>query len=95
MVVSTELAEFLKTALTVGGAVLAAFLTAILTRASQKESTQITALTNLVDQLQEERDHAITQAKQVPLWRRYTQRLRKQIYKLGHIPEDPDKELEL
>lgn len=92
---SNELAEFLKTALTVGGAMLAAWLTAWLTRQSQKESTQITALTNLVDQIQEERDRAVTQAKQVPLWRRYSQMLRKQIYGLGHIPIDPDKELEL
>lgn len=92
---STELAEFLKTGLTVGGAVLAAWLTAILTRASQKESVQITALTNLVDQLQEERDAAKSDAKQIPLWRRYAQRLRKQIYGLGATPEDPDKELEL
>lgn len=74
---------------------LAAWLTAWLTRQSQKESTQITALTSLIDQLQEERDHAVTQVKQIPLWRRYTQALRKQIYKLGATPEDPDKELEL
>lgn len=92
---STELAEFLKTALTVGGAILAAVLTSWFTRQSQRESVQITALTNLVDQLQEERDHARKDAKQVPLWRRYAQRLRKQIYKLGAEPEDPDKELEL
>jgi len=94
-VVSTELAEFLKTALTVGGAMAAAWLTAWLTRQSQKESVQITALTNLVDQLQEERDHAKADAKQVPLWRRYAQTLRRQIYKLGGVPEDPDERLEL
>lgn len=92
---SAELAEFLKTALTVGGAILAAILTGILTRTSQKESAQITALTNLVDQLQEERDHAKSDAKQIPLWRRYAQRLRGQIYKLGGVPEDPDERLEL
>lgn len=92
---SAELSEFLKTALTVGGAILAAILTGILTRASQKESAQITALTNLVDQLQEERDHAKSDAKQIPLWRRYAQRLRGQIYKLGGVPEDPDERLEL
>jgi hypothetical protein len=92
---STELAEFLKTALTVGGAMVAAWLTAWLTRLSQKESTQITALTSLIDQLQEERDSAKKEAKQIPLWRRYTQSLRKQIYKMGGSPVDPDKELEL
>lgn len=92
---STELGEFLKTALTVGGAMVAAWLTAWLTRQSQKESTQITALTSLIDQLQEERDEAKQTAKQIPLWRRYSQALRKQIYKMGGIPLDPDKELEL
>lgn len=92
---SNELAEFLKTALTVGGAIIAGLLTAWFTRLSQKESAQITALTTLIDQLQEERDHAKADAKQIPLWRRYAQALRGQIYKLGATPVDPDKELEL
>lgn len=93
--VSNELVDFVKTALTVAGAVSAAWLTAWLTRQSQKESSQITVLSSLVDQLQEERDRADERARQVPLWRRYAQRLRGQIYRLGAVPEDPDERLEL
>lgn len=88
-------AEVLKTALTVAGGIAAALLTGWLTRRSQKESASITALTNLVDQLQEERDSAVKTSKQVPLWRRYAQRLRGQIYRLGGEPDDADPELEL
>lgn len=92
---SPELSDFLKTFLTVVGAVSAAWLTAWLTRQSQRESTQITALSSLVDQLQEERDLAKGEARQVPLWRRYAQRLRQQIYGLGGIPVEAEKELDL
>lgn len=92
---SPDSADLLKTILTVAGGIGAALLTGRLTRRSQKESAQITLLTNLVDQLQEERDAAKTDVKQVPLWRRYAQRLRGQIYKLGGEPVEADPELEL
>lgn len=87
--------DLLKTVLTIAGGVGAAFLTGFLTRKSQKESSHITALTSLVDQLQEEVARAKTDAKQVPLWRRYAQKLRSQIYRLGGEPEDADPNLEL
>lgn len=87
--------DLLKTALTLAGGVAAAALTGWLTRKSQKESAHITALTNLVDQLQEERAAADLRAKQIPLWRRYAQKLRSQIYRLGGEPEDADPNLEL
>jgi hypothetical protein len=88
-------ADLLKTVLTIVGGIGAAALTGRLTRKSQKESAHITALTNLVDQLQEERAAADLKAKQVPMWRRYAQKLRSQIYKLGGEPEDADPNLEL
>ena len=87
--------DLIKTALTIAGGVAAAALTGWLTRKSQKESAHITALTNLVDQLQEERTAANLVAKQVPMWRRYAQKLRSQIYKLGGEPVDADPDLDL
>lgn len=88
-------ADLIKTFLTIAGGIGAAVLTGRLTRKSQKESAHITALTNLVDQLQEEAAKAKTDAKQVSLWRRYAQKLRGQIYKLGGEPAEADPELEL
>lgn len=88
-------ADLVKTVLTVVGGVGAALLTGRLTRKSQKESAHITALTNLVDQLQEERDKAKADVKQIPMWRRYAQKLRGQIYKLGGEPAEADPDLEL
>jgi len=87
--------DLIKTALTIAGGVAAAALTSWLARKSQKESAHITALTNLVDQLQEERTAANLVAKQVPKWRRYAQKLRSQIYKLGGEPVDADPDLDL
>lgn len=90
-----ESLEVLKVILTVLGGVVAAVITSRLTRASQRESSQIVLLTNLIDQVQEERDQAKEDAKQVPLWRRYAHKLRNQILKLGGIPEEPSDKLEL
>lgn len=92
---SPEAWDFLKASLTVAGAVVAAWLTSILTRRSQKESAQITLLTTIIETVQEERDAAKADARQIPLWRRYAQRLRQQIYGLHAVPVEPDKELEL
>lgn len=88
-------ADLLKTVLTIIGGIGAAALTGKLTRTSQKESAHITALTNLVDQLQEEAAKAKADVKQISLWRRYAQKLRGQIYKLGGEPHEADAELEL
>lgn len=90
-----ELWEFIKAALTFLGAITVGVFSSWLLRISQRESSQITLLTNLVDQIQEERDKHERDAKQIPLWRRYAQRLRSQIYSLGGQPAEPDKELEL
>lgn len=87
--------DLLKTLLTIAGGIGAAFLTGWLTRKSQKESSHIKLLTNLVDQLQEERDTAVASCKQVPLWRRYALHLRNQIYRLGGEPVDADPNLDL
>lgn len=92
---SSELWEFVKAALTLLGALAAGVISSWLLRISQKESSQITLLTNLVDQIQEERDKHERDAKQIPMWRRYAQRLRSQIYGLGGQPVEPDKDLEL
>lgn len=92
---SPEVWEFVRTGLTGVGAVAVGLLSAWLLRRSQKESAQITVLMNLVDQVQEERDAAVARAKQVPLWRRYAQQLRQQIYGLQGVPVEADKELEL
>lgn len=92
---SIEAWDFITTSATVLGAMGAAWLTAWLTRRSQKESSQITLLMGLIDQIQEERDKAAKDAKQIPLWRRYTGALRRQIYGLHDVPVEPDKELEL
>ncbi|AOZ65126.1 hol-like chemotaxis [Arthrobacter phage Greenhouse] len=79
---SAPLFDVIKTAVTVLGSGAAMWLVAKLTRRSQQESSQITLLTNLIDQLQEERNEAKKQAAQVPLWRRYAQGLRGQVYRL-------------
>lgn len=92
---SSEWGEIFKTILTVGGAVLVGGLTGWLNRKSQKESTQINLLTALVKTLQEERDTAVKSSKQIPMWRRYAQRLRGQLYRLNVEPVEADKELEL
>src|SRR4029453_14248130 len=79
---SAPLFDVIKTAVTVLGSGAAMWLVAKLTRKSQQESSQITLLTNLIDQLQEERNAAVATAKQVPLWRGYAKGLRGQVYRL-------------
>lgn len=90
-----EVWEVAKALLTGAGAIAVGVLSSWLVRKSQKESSQITLLTNLIDQVQEERDAAVKQARQVPLWRRYAAQLRRQIYGLHGVPVEPDKELDL
>lgn len=90
-----EWGEIFKTLLTVGGAAVVGVLTGWLNRKSQKETTQINLLTSLVKTLQEERDTAVASSKQIPLWRRYAQKLRGQLYRLGAEPIEPDEKLEL
>lgn len=90
-----EVWEVAKALLTGMGAIAVGVLSSWLVRKSQKESSQITLLTNLIDQVQEERDAAVKQARQIPLWRRYAARLRQQIYSLHGVPVEADKELDL
>ncbi|ALY08807.1 hypothetical protein SEA_NANCIA_20 [Arthrobacter phage Nancia] len=80
---SAPIFDVIKTAVTVLGSGAAMWLVARLTRKSQQESSQINLLTNLIDQLQEERNEAKKQAAQIPLWRRYSQSLRGQVYRLS------------
>jgi hypothetical protein len=95
----SDLLELGKAVLTIVGAIAAAWLTARFNRKSQQESTQITLLTAVMNTVQEERDKAVLKeqatAAQIPRWRRYVQRLHRQIYTLGGTPEDADAELEL
>lgn len=74
------------------------WMTSMIVRKSQKESTQISLLLGLVDQLQEERDAAITERErlriEIPKWRRHTRELRSQIYELGAVPKEPGTELD-
>ncbi|ALY09978.1 hol-like chemotaxis [Arthrobacter phage Pumancara] len=91
--ISAPILDAVKTLVTVLGSGAAMWLVAKLTRKSQKESSQITLLTNLIDQVQEERKIAVDQAKQIPLWRRYSQGLRGQVYRLhdqvARLGEEP------
>lgn len=103
-------AEVLKAVLTLAGAVGVAWLTGRFTRKSQQESSNISLLTNLIDQLQEERDLAVrtkdaavaveaekTAAAVVTVsrFRRYCRRLRHQIYELGGRPHEAEEDLDV
>lgn len=98
--------DFVKNVLVVLGGIAAAFITARLGRKSQAEANSISEANGLVERyntltegVQKERDAAVAtasyQSRQVSLWRRYTERLRQQLYAAGITPADPDKELEL
>ncbi|ALY09427.1 hol-like chemotaxis [Arthrobacter phage Nubia] len=92
---SAPIFDVIKTAVTVLGSGAAMWLVAKLTRKSQQESSQINLLTNLIDQLQEERNEAKKQAAQIPMWRRYAMRLRGQIHRLNETPVEAEEGLEL
>ena len=101
-----EVWDFVKNVLVVLGGIAAAFITARLGRKSQAEANSISEANGLVERyntltegVQKERDAAVAtankQSRQVSLWRRYTERLRQQLYAAGITPVDPDAELEL
>lgn len=98
--------DFVKNVLVVCGGIVAAFITARLGRKSQAEANSISEANGLVERyntltegVQKERDAAVTNAaglqRQVSLWRRYVEQLRRQLYAAGITPADADKELDL
>lgn len=91
--------ETVRTVLVILGGGLTGWATSMIVRKSQKESSQITLLLGLVDQLQEERDSAVRERDQsrteVRDWRRYTRGLRSQVYALGGEPREPENTLDI
>jgi 23S rRNA maturation mini-RNase III len=98
--------ETVRAVLILLGGLATGIVTSKTVRKSQKESSQITLLTNLIDQLQEERDKAVDRADreqsareaaehQVPLWRKLVRKLRSQVYKLGAEPVESDDDLDI
>lgn len=98
--------ETIRAVLILLGGLATGIVTSKTVRKSQRESSQITLLTNLIDQLQEERDNAVSRAdreqaareaaeKQIPLWRRFARQLRQQLYRLGAEPTEPGDDLDI
>lgn len=100
--------ETIRAILILLGGLATGVVTSRTVRKSQKESSQITLATDLINQVQEERDHAVSQLAEANAiikdmnksatlregwWRIYTRRLRSQIYKLGGEPIEPDDQL--
>lgn len=100
--------ETVRAILILLGGLATGVVTSRTTRKSQKESSQITMASDLINQVQEERDHAVKErdeanavirslgevsTKREGMWRSYTRRLRAQIYKLGGEPIDPSDDL--
>lgn len=98
--------ETIRAVLILFGGLATGIVTSRTVRKSQKESTQITLLTNLIDQLQEERDKAVKEKDtekdarkaaeaEVPKWRKFARKLRQQLYKLGVDPVEPEDNLDI
>lgn len=98
--------DLLKNVLVVTGGIVAALVTARLGRKSQAEANSISEANGLVERyntltegIQKERDGAVATRvaleKQISLWRRYSSKLRNQLYAAGLTPADPDDQLDL
>jgi flagellar hook protein FlgE len=89
--------ETIRAILIVLGGLATGVVTSRVTRKSQKESSNIALATDLINQVQEERDGYKTDAKSVTdenkMLRRYIRQLRSQIYELGGKPVEPDEKL--
>jgi hypothetical protein len=100
--------ETIRAILILLGGLATGVVTSKTVRKSQRESSQITLATDLINQVQEERDSKATDLRSANLtidqlrseatnrerkWRNYTRRLRAQIYKLGGEPIEPDEDL--
>lgn len=100
--------ETIRAILILLGGLATGVVTSKTVRKSQKESSQITLATDLINQIQEERDTKATDLRSANLTidqlrneavirdrrvRTYIRKLRSQIYKLGGEPIEPDEDL--
>lgn len=89
--------ETIRAILIVLGGLATGVVTSKVTRKSQKESGQIALATDLINQVQEERDTTKVDNKSLTeenkMLRRYIRQLRSQIYELGGKPVEPDEKL--
>jgi chromosome segregation ATPase len=103
-VMTAEHWETLRAILIVLGGLATGVVTSKVTRKSQKESSNIALATDLINQVQEEREEVKDDLKETKLdlkssneenkqLRRYIRQLRSQIYELGGKPIEADKEL--
>jgi len=89
--------ETIRAVLIMVGGLVTGVVTSKVTRKSQKESSQIALATDLINQVQEERDTTKLDNKALveenKMLRRYTRQLRSQVYELGGKPVEPDEKL--
>lgn len=89
--------ETIRAILIVLGGLATGVVTSRVTRKSQKESSNIALATDLINQVQEERNDLKTDNKDLiaenKMFRRYVRQLRSQIYELGGKPVEPDEKL--
>lgn len=89
--------ETIRAILILLGGLATGVVTSRTVRKSQKESSQIALATDLINQVQEERDTTKLDAKEKTeenkMLRRYVRQLRSQIYELGGKPVEPDEKL--
>lgn len=101
-----SIVDLLKVLLTVSGGIVAAFITARLSRRSQAETNKVVEANGIVERyntltadLVRQKDEALAESKhrgkQISLWRRYAHDLRAQIYQLSGKPAEADENLEL
>lgn len=89
--------ETVRAILILLGGLATGVVTSRTVRKSQKESSQITLATDLINQVQEEREVTKTDNKALTeenkMLRRYVRQLRSQVYELGGKPVEPDEKL--
>lgn len=89
--------ETIRAILIMVGGLVTGVVTSRVTRKSQKESSQIALATDLINQVQEERnDYKLdnkSKDEENKMLRRYIRQLRSQIYELGGKPVEPDEKL--
>ena len=89
--------ETVRAILILLGGLATGVVTSRTVRKSQKESSQITLATDLINQVQEERDNTKLDNKTLTdenkMLRRHVRQLRSQIYELGGKPVEPDEKL--
>jgi len=89
--------ETIRAILILLGGLATGVVTSRTVRKSQKESSQIALATDLINQVQEERDTTKVDNKTLneenKMLRRYIRQLRSQVYELGGKPTEPDEKL--